>query len=162
MSEIVRKLSTDEIALVSSFLIGEPWQVRMKENKLLKRIQKRYKYTMEVDVSEIERYSDDEEDVITTGIQFNFDGYVKLSYLDANIDKIVSEIKKQIAKYEERGARRFETSMMLSSDAFEDDFTDFTLDTIKEAIETTKNDASWQVPDDMDYFILTVLLYAHF
>ena len=157
MSEIVRKLSTDEIALVSSFLIGEPWQVRMKENKLLKRIQKRYKYTMEVNVSEIERHTD----VITTGIEFNFDGYVKLSYLDANIDKIVSEIKKQIAKYEERGARRFRASMMLNSDAYDGEFTDFTLDTINEALETTKNDASWQVPDDMDYFILTVLLDAH-
>ena len=117
---------------------------------------------MEVNVSQIERYSDDEEVVITTGIEFIFDGYVKLSYLDANIDKIVSEIKKQIAKDEERGARRFRISIMLNSDAYEADFTDFTLDTIKEAIEATKNDASWQVPDDMDYFILTVLLDAHF
>lgn len=40
----VNELPVEAIANISSFLLGEPWQIKMKHNNLLKAIQTKYKY----------------------------------------------------------------------------------------------------------------------
>ena len=168
MLEVVgfRALPTEVLSKICCHLLGEPWYLRLRDNKLLKRIQMKYKYFVEIHISDLCTGDEIERGECTLGIELIFNGqYLALSYLDYHLEKLFNAVYNEVALHRERGAVSFRGSMMINIEGIETDFQEFSLESITEALERSKTDANFVINGNNvegGCFVLTVLLTANY